>query len=193
MGVLTDFFRLSKSELRSTFAAWKVPLDEPVRRPGVNPFTKQPIEVLSWDPDPQTLVEDSGPAGPPRPSIDMKGLGHEAVVSLIKRVHDPSPETEAQFFRPALIGPDEGPWINELPPAFVSKLAALDDAAMARVAAEWSLEQRSDIETTKDDFTRQGLLARRPPAYWHEVALELRSFARATIAEDRRMYMWVCV
>jgi hypothetical protein len=193
MGVLTDFFRASESDLRATYREWKVPLDAHIRRQGLNPFTKEPVLMTSWDPNPEEIVEDRGAAGPPSPSIDMRGLGHTEVASLIAIVHDASKEVEERFYRPALIGPEDGPWINELPMAFVAKLATLDDAVMTRVAEAWSGVQRADIEGIPNAHTREHMLAARTTPYWSEVLRELVTFARATVAEGKHMYMWVCL
>jgi hypothetical protein len=168
-----------------------VPLDEPVRVRRTHPFTKQPIEVLEWDPNPEESVEDRGPSALPGPAIDCKGLGPTSVASLIAIVHNASKETEERFYRRALIGPETGPVILELPAAFVAKLAALDEAGRSRVAQEWSARERSDLESIPNRATREAMLARHDAAYWSAMLGELARFAEATVSEGRGMYMWL--
>jgi hypothetical protein len=178
MGVLTDFFRATEVELRAHYPGWKVPLAQPLRKPGINPFSKKPIEVLSWDPSPDKPVTASGPSRPPSPSIDLKGLGHTSVASLIAIVHDPSKDIADRFYGGALLGPDDGPWVHELPAAFVAKLAALDAAALDTAAKRWT-----DVEAEDGSGTTY--------RQWRRVLDELARFARATVAERKNMYMWV--
>jgi len=193
MGVLTDFFAATESELRAYYPRWKIPLDQPIRISSKNPFTGELAEAVSWDPDPERPVENVGPLGPPSPSIDLKGLGHTSVVSLIGIVHDSSAQAEESFMRPVLIGPEEGPWLNELPPAVVAKLAKLDDADRQRVAEAWTAAEGADIAGIKNEFTRDRMLADRDLRYWRGMLDELADFARTALARGQRVYMWTCL
>jgi len=193
MGVLTDFFATTESELRAYYPGWKLPLEQPIRIASKNPFTGESAEAVSWDPDPERPVEDVGPPGPPSPSIDLKGLGHTSVISLIGIVHDSSAQAEESFMRLALIGPEEGPWINELPPAFVAKLAKLDGADRDRVAEAWTSAERADIAGIKDEFTRNRMLADHDLGYWRGMLDELADFARTALSQGHRVYMWTCL
>jgi hypothetical protein len=113
------------------------------------------------------------------------------VEQLIAILHDDSPQLRERFWRPALIGPDDGPWINELPPAFVKRLAALDESAAERIGQEWAMQERADIASIQARFTRDHMLAHQDLAYWRAMLDRLAEFARAAIAEGRGMYMWM--
>jgi hypothetical protein len=184
MGVLTDFFRATQGELRSTFPRWREPLAEPVRTQRLNPFTKKMAEVLEWDPTPDQPVVDRGPVGPPPASLDMKGLGQTSIASLIGILHDAPKTLQDRFYRPALIGPAEGPWLHELPLEFVERLAALDDLGLRRAAARWAQVENEDLGVVG---------AGQPPEEWRAVLKQMSTFARTTMAEQKRMFMWVCL
>jgi hypothetical protein len=188
---LADFFRATEAELRAAYPGWKLPLADPNRRQGTNPFTKQPVEILSWDPNPDEVVEERGPSRPPGPSIDCKGLGPTSVASLIAIVHDASNEVRERFYRPALIGPEDEHTIHELPSALVTNLAALDESARGRIAHEWATRERADLATIRDRATRDMMLARRDFAYWRAMVDELAGFAQAAVADGRSVYMWL--
>lgn len=190
MGVLTDFFLATEAELRAHYPAWRVPLAEPKRAPMKNPFTGETVEAVVWDPEPDSPVEDPGPPGPPSPSIDMKGLGLTSVCSLLEIVCGGGKDVEERFYRLALIGPEEGPWINALPSPFAAKLASLDAAGLARVAASWTAVEQADLAGIENEPTRARMLASHDARHWREVLDELAAFARLAVAQGRDMYVW---
>lgn len=51
MAVYTTVFAATSVELHAAFPGWRRPLDAPVRRKGVTPFTKQATTYDSWEPD----------------------------------------------------------------------------------------------------------------------------------------------
>lgn len=180
MGVLTDFFRATTEELRAAYPTWREPLEEARYVTRMNPYTREPEDSLSWDPTPLLALTAEGRTGPPEPSIDMKGLTELSVWRLIATVDDASEEAQRRFERPALIGPEQGPWIFEVPASFVEKMALLDDAGRARVTDAWA-------KTEQEDFPAVTVHE------WRDTLDTLAAFAQSTISEQRRMYMWICL
>lgn len=87
MGILADFVLASEDELRSALVSWRRVAPQPLRvqRRGVNPFTKEPVEidVVEWTAD---------PAEPdPVEAIDLDGVSlPDAVVKALARFPDPN-------------------------------------------------------------------------------------------------------
>lgn len=171
----TSFFRATPEELRSAYPTWREPLEKARLISRINPFTREPEDSLSWDPTPLLQTHADGTDVPPEPSIDVRGLPELSVWRLIATVHDASEEAQRRFERPALIGPEQGPWIFEAPNGFVETLAALDDAGRARVAEAWARTEHDDYP----DVTS-----------WNEWVDALAAFARDAVSEHRHVYMW---
>lgn len=193
MGVLTDFFRATPEELRAAFTGWKEPLQTPVRRSGVNPFTKKPIEIVSWDPAPEREVHERGPVGPPSPSIDLKGLDFVELQMLCDVLLGDGHEARGLLDRPPLIGPNDAPWVHELPAALVAQLAAVDAQRLGVEAQRWAELRRRDISSIRDEGARATMLRSHETERFVYALQMLATFARETVAEGRRMYMWTCL
>ncbi len=96
-----------------------------------------------------------------------------------------------RFYRGALIGPEDGPWIHDLPEELVARLASISEAEADDVAKRWCDIERADIATIENEGVREHMLAGSPLAHWRTLLGALATFARATLAEGRRMHMWV--
>jgi hypothetical protein len=190
MGVLTDIFRATEAELRAYYPTWRVPLEQPIRTTRFNPFVGKEMEVLSWDPAPREAIADDGQTGPPSPSIDMKGLDLDTIATLVGLGETAPAEVEALFLRGALLGPEEGPWVHEVPPSFVAKLVALDAEGMQALAEVW-WRQLADAAVQARAAGRGPMFRENTLADWRGVLDILAAFARETVAEGRRMYVWV--
>ena len=189
MGFLSHLFAATESELLAYYPGWKVPLAKPIRSPVRNPFTGETLEGMSWDPDPENPVEDPGPRRLPSPSINLEGLRQTSVISLIGVVHDSSLQAEDTFMRYALLGPGDGPWLNELTPAFVAKLVKLDDAGRDRVAEAWTAAEHANLAEIPDKRMRNRLLEEQDARYWRATLDKLADFSRKAVAQGRRVYM----
>src|SRR5436189_270949 len=86
------------------------------------------------------------------------------------------PELRGAFYRPALIGPPDGPWINELPDSFVLKLAALAPRELEPTAAEWGESEREDMTSIRDKSARDRMLQTKTPEYWRAILDALSAF-----------------
>ena len=86
MGILSDFVVATEDELRHALVSWRKVAPHPrrVRRHGVNPFTKEPVEIdaVEWTADP------SEPD--PLATIDLNSISlPDAVVKALARFPDP--------------------------------------------------------------------------------------------------------
>jgi hypothetical protein len=193
MGVLTDFFAATDDELRKHYPSWKLPLAQPTRVTRRNPFTRELMEGVEWDPSPEQPVSDRGPSGHPGAWIDLKGLSDTSVRSLIRLLLNQSPPDGSKFDRPALIGPKDGPWVNQLPTDFVEALASLDGASREALASKWSETERNDIAGIMHDATRQQMLSDHALPHWREMLDALADFSRESVVAKKNVYMWMCL
>jgi hypothetical protein len=191
MGVLTDFFRATPAQLRASYKGWREPLATPMKQRRLNPFTKQMMEVNEWDPAPDVEVTDPGPISPPSPSIDLKGMSQIEVEMLCEVLLGEGHDAAESLYRPALIGPTDGPWLTEIPAALVNALSALSEDRIAPVARQWVELWEADQATIASGPRRdeEGIRSDREA---FEYALRmLHTFARETVAEGKVLYMWM--
>lgn len=135
-------FRCTEAELRRAFPTWRVP--DAVARvyEGINPFTRQPSSLRTWDPDPSAAADDP-PAAPPGErhplGCGLDWLGAFAALDAVVRGSPLPPDDELEIVRQALYGPEhEGPrdvvvTIHVLPASVADALAVADDAERDRL------------------------------------------------------------
>lgn len=172
--MLGDFFLASPTELREACRGWKEPLLTPVKRQGVNPFTKKPFEILTTAPDPSEPFAHDATRNADLSRlhrVDSKGLSSVELESLmrvalgsaadVRAVHDcalwPPPGTEESILR--------------VPPALIAWLAALDEKDFSEWAKRWSAAHGRDLSL-----------------YFAPIAMLAR---KVTADEARQMYMWL--
>jgi hypothetical protein len=173
---LTDFFVASMPELRVACRGWKDPLPRPVTRPGVNPFTMQPMEILTDAPDPSEgfdtgALERADLAGLHR--VDLKGLGTTEMEALVSVALDESEQKTADVYDTPLYGPptSSAEIILRVPPILVDRLARMEDVALDRCLAQWNTAVGRDMT---------------------EYLTSLVTLARMAVSESKQVFMWLC-
>lgn len=139
----------------------------------VNPSGGHTETVPCWDPEhgkptPEYAIRDL-----PGPAIEMQDfekLGIDALIPLLEGSNAHAVLAARQ--RPPLIHPEEGPWLFEVPPTVVEKLAALPEGEIATLGQRWAAVLRAD------EAVHVACLRR------------LVGFARETMTAGHRMYEW---
>lgn len=181
MPVIYELWRTTPSELRSAFPGWREPLSAPrvVRRP--NAFTGTMVDEESWDPTPETPVEDAGPEGVPFETIPA-GMDPDHF-SLLCRAIGRNAEGGGDFaLRPALIGPPEGARLFLVPPALRKTLAAFKNFEAA--AAIWLDEEERHLPMEVRSKAARANRVRASSQY----LLELAVFFDAAATEQQEVY-----
>ena len=171
---LTDFFLASMQELRAACPGWKAPLPRPVKRQGVNPFTKKPIEILTTAPDPAEF--DAGASKHADSArlhrVDLKGLSPVELEGLVRVVLEESDSQVSNVYDvPLYAPPGTDEVIFRVPPALVDRLARLDAAALASCVEQWNTASGRNLS---------------------EYLAPLAELARKAVVESREMFMWMC-
>lgn len=113
MGMDTDFLVADPSELRRVFVGWRRPAETRGRRSFISPFSKQPMERLTWVPDASdTLEVEPFPGG-------TLGLRLSHLTHLELRNLDPMVLSELLV---AVVGGDSSEWLSRIgddPPRLV--------------------------------------------------------------------------
>jgi hypothetical protein len=81
---------------------------------------------------------------------------------------------------PLASGGDEGPWVVEVPPDLVQRLAKLDTKQLAAAAAKWAMTE---------EFSRQH--DNWPAEAVHEVLVELAKLCTKAVAARKSVLMWM--
>lgn len=184
-------FRATEAELRAAFPTFKVPLSVPVLRRQRNPLTGELVETPSWDPNPDERVGASNGEGTARlahfdaSTMDLRDFLH--LVSLILS----TPYDEETLFggRPALVGPsDETPGPFEIPRAFVSTLASVDDASVAELADRWMAASIVDFAAYRQQW-EGGAVWEETVKQWRETLVALVAFVRTAASKQQGIYV----
>jgi hypothetical protein len=139
----------------------------------VNPSTGATESVPCWDPEfgkptPEYAIRDL-----PGPAIEMQGFEKLGIDSLIPLIEGSNCDAViAARQRPPLIHPEEGPWLLEVPPTVVEKLAALPDAEIPSLGHRWAAALRAE------------------DALYVAALRKLVGFSRETMTAGHRMYEW---
>jgi hypothetical protein len=196
MGTLTYCFAATSAQLRAYYPTWKLPLNVPNLKESKNPFTKETLWYEDWDPEPARPVEGNGlwhfeaeqDLHRHFQGTNLKGLFWTDLEDLIPVLHSEPDEWTKPLRRPPLIGPEKGPWVNELPGPFVARLAALGGEDVEPRARDW-LYRHLRKERGKSLTSAQ----REKLSVLTDWLAELASLARVCIAVDERIYIWSCL
>ena len=180
MGVLTDFFLASPEELRAACRGWKEPLATRVKRQGVNPFTKKPMEILTTAPDEPFAADTVRHLDLSRfHPVDLKGLGTSDMEELMRVALGASDEEARAVYDIAIHGPpDTDEMILCVPPALVARLARMSPTDIAGCGGRWH------------EVFESGL--RSPGERASDYLTPLVELARRAMSENRQMFMWMC-
>ena len=187
MGTYTDFFLATPDDLRRAFVGWRRPLPQRVERQRLSLFTRKPMTMLSWVPDPADT-----PAPAPFPEVTLgarlgrfpvapfKGLDPLSLGELVATAlgEDAWREGFADgSVPPPLVSPDadDSHFLAELPAAFVTAVAALTADDVARVADAWA----------------QAALCGWEAQDYADVLTELRALAARGLREGKGLYYWM--
>lgn len=190
MGVITDFFIASREDVFRVLQGWKFPpplLEAPVVVQGVNPFTKEPIQIktrLNRDlmpaPDPEA---DPSPDIGSLPNVRAKGLLPDKLAIVFATLGGLDFDGALELITyGGLIGPPETEVsVEQLPAAFTECLADAhrDDLLRAAQAIE-----EEEVQNWGDSYrgSAQSFL---------EVLLELSALASRCRAEKAELFVWM--
>ncbi len=156
MGVLTDFFAATESQLAEVFVGWHTVSNTPIQRETTNPFSGEAIIVNDWQPGP--LIREGelvdSPAIEALPHSHFKGVDHVKLGTLYKLVSGDKHEHFIDTLsKPALIYPEgEDIGLHQIPSALTSALATLSENKHAEVAMKWQLTEECQLDRfTVDD------------------------------------------
>jgi hypothetical protein len=197
MGMLTDFFVASPTELEAAFPTFLPVADQPEMREQINPFTLEKMQVPHWIPAERASQRKRSATKPgksrrsgSKPKHDVRALPHV----MYKRVDHVKLATlwgtweGIEFLsaidaiagaKPPLVEPDDdqSSGLTRLPDGFVDALSDLDDKTLKAKAKLWA---QSD-EWVADGATAKDLV---------EVLTELRRLAKTAKTAGKYMYLW---
>jgi hypothetical protein len=136
-------------EMRAAAPGYREALAEPVTLTVVNPFTKQPEQIISWDPQPFAPFPPEAVKPP-----DLEGLVHaykealdaDHLRSLAAVLGEANPSRAVVPF--LIVPPDLDTLAVEiLALPFTERLAALTDDEAARAATSWAAAIHGDDAT----------------------------------------------
>jgi hypothetical protein len=189
MGVLTDLFQATDTEIATVCRGWgaEAPLlDEPVLRRMVNPFTKKEVEFMSrLAPEHSEAASDAieSPDFRHLPRIDMKGLSPIHLENLGQVLLQWSPDyARGEVSGRSLAGPPETEIsIMLVPDPLVAATARIGEGSMMSVAEEWfeieQIDSDGAFETAKDCVF---------------VLRALVPFMGDAVRVGRHVFMWMC-
>ena len=156
MGVHTDLFVATESQLADVFVGWHTVPDAPDQKESTNPFTGEKIVVNDWKPGP--LIKGGNLADTPAietlPHYLSKRIDHVKLGKLHELITgEKYDEVIGSILKPALIHPDnEDTGLHQIPSGLASTLATLDETKRLEVAREWQLTEECQLDRfTVDD------------------------------------------
>lgn len=186
MGILSDFFLATSSDLSRVFRGWQLPplpLPRAVVVQVVNPFTRQPVQITTRRdsarmPEPSPLAAPS-PDIRSLPNVQCKGLLPDKLAVVFSTVAQISIEDALDLI---LCGDLAGPPDTEitvflLPEAFMSALASASPQDLVRAAAAVI----ADDECSHPDDTA-GLT---------EILSEVQTLAVHGQTNGARLFVWI--
>jgi hypothetical protein len=190
MGVLTDFFVASPSDLDTVLFGWQLPpppLAEPVDVHGVNPFTKKPFTISSRNNRDEVPLPNPNANPSPNictlPNVQCKSLLPDrlavAFSSLSGMVIDDALDL---IMCGALIGPPVTEIaIQRLPDAFTAALAKANNDALVRAAQA--------IEDA--DVANYGESSRGVVPELTDILSQIRALAARCQSTDLQLFVWI--
>jgi hypothetical protein len=182
----TDYVRTTPTALRQACRDWREPLAESILIERLNPFTRQNQTLPSWDPDPKAAAP-SFVADPPGNSLEMDGFEGAGANALIRLFFAADADARiAVRRRPSLIGPEDGPWVLDVPASAIAHLAALTNAEVEAAGPRWAALVRAElkaIDPNSDDLLDDG--------FYGATLVRLATFAREAEAANENVYEWI--
>lgn len=157
MGVLTDFFVASASELSAAFPNWQAVANEPIIREVINPFTGQKQTVSEWQPLPGSSANstdvDLTPIISGLPVAEFKRIDHVKLARLQEILCGDDVRAALEgLLRPARIHPaNEDTGLHQLPDRLAAQLSVLKPTEISAYAERWSTSE----EMTMDKFNAE--------------------------------------
>lgn len=111
--------------------------------------------------------------------IDIKGVDSVKFGTLHSILMGQSFEELLPLYEPVVtVSDDDGPWVFQIPPDLVTRLAALDDAGMAAVARQWAATE----EFVLDDWTEDEVVS---------VLSAISSLSKQAIESGQALFLWM--
>ncbi|HWZ91077.1 MAG TPA: hypothetical protein VNW92_19585 [Polyangiaceae bacterium] len=197
MGVQTDLFLASPSEIEAAFSGWHRPsplLADFVTRTARNPFTGEQLTIRSRIPEDQTGPDDDATDRPDLERfdlVDQKGLSTvnlaQLACALLDWDHD---NAHCEIDGRTFAGPPDAGVLLELPQALTRRLADLTRDDCATFGRLWAALFREDANGIKADFIRQHELSR-PDSEWIGRLADLAHLARQARATTKSVFVWI--
>jgi hypothetical protein len=112
--------------------------------------------------------------------LDTKGIDPVKLGTLHAVLTDTEFNSSFISGDPLATGGDEGPWVMEVPPNLVQRLAKLDTKGVAAAAAKWA--KTEEFSPRYDNW---------PTAAVHEVLAELAKLCSKAAAAKKSVLMWM--
>jgi hypothetical protein len=186
MGVLTDFFLATPSDVSRVLLGWQLPpppLPRPVVVHTVNPFTKQRVQITSRR-DLNNLPEPKADAAPSPdisslPNVQCKGLLPDKLALAFSALTDISQDDAVDLILCGdLIGPPDGEiTVLLLPQEFMVAVAAASAQDIARAAR--AIIDEDEMSNPEDASALEGILR------------EVQILALRGKAENSRLFIWL--
>ncbi len=126
-------------EMRAAFPGYREALAEPVTLTVINPVTKQPEPIASWDPEPFAPFPDEAKQPPSLDGLKQTykdGLDGSHLRSLATALNEANPSRAVVPF--LIVPPDlDTLGVEIFSPAFTACLAALTDDEATAAAVTW--------------------------------------------------------
>ncbi len=119
--------------------------------------------------------------------LDEKGIDHVKLATLYALLSD-QPYDSAFMSEASLVyvASDDGPWVQQVPPDLVSRLANLAENDYPRIAQQWA--QTEEFTHPHSGFTPE-LARERTENFLRRIA----PLARQSLAEHKVLLMWTCL
>lgn len=191
MGVLTDFFAATPSDIERVLHGWRLPpppLAEPVTLQGVNPFTKEPVTIRTRR-DASRMPAENPDADPsPRveslPNVQCKGMLPDKLAIVYSALTGIAVDDAIDFIVcGALVGPPEtGVSVERMPADFTAALAAATDDDLAAAAQAIEDDEVENFGESAGAFADD--LA--------DILVEVRALAQRCRTTGADLYVWMC-
>jgi len=187
MGILTDFFLASISDVSRVLSGWQLPpppLPQAVVFEIINPFTRQPLQVTTRrdrsnepEPDPEA---DPSPDVSSLPNVQCKGLLPDKLAPAFATLADVTADVALDLILcGALTGPpDTEISVLLLPLEFTVALASASEQDLARAAQAF---------VDGDATSRPG-----DASVLAGIFREVRGLAAQGQADGARLFLWIC-
>lgn len=184
MGVLTDFFLATDSDVSCVLSGWQLPpplLPQAVVVETINPFTRQPVQITTRR-DPDSVPEPNPEADPSPdvsslPNVQCKGLlPDKLALAFSALAHVSENDAMDSILCGDLVGPPNTEIVVlRMPEAFTVALASASDQDLMRAAR---VVMADDEMSRPEDSDALG-----------EILREVRGLARRGLTEDASLFI----